>query len=307
MAGQAVALSAAPAAATHSCSLDEANGTLSITFGQRATVKRSDDAIIVKGQPCDGATVFNTDLIRFIAADPDRSQAMRISLGGGPFAPGLTDEGDGGSEIEFEIETGFGGDTIVVLGPPSSDHFVAGHLGVNLNADEPVEDLDLPRGAVLAGRGGADYLDVNGSAATGLPTFASVRGGGGDDILIAAGGLDASGQYRGGGGHDLLDYSNASCGIQTNPIGEHPPLGEVVEIFGCDTPDGTRSLAASIEELIGTPYDDYMSAPDTDDVYRGKGGNDTLLGHDGDDLLDGGAGIDDCRGGPGKDTLVRCE
>jgi Ca2+-binding RTX toxin-like protein len=291
-------LTAAPAGATHTCSLDEASGTLSITFAQRATIKRSGDAILVKGQPCDGATVFNTDLIRFIAIEPDRSQEMKVNLAGGPFGPGLTDEGDGGSEIEFEIDTGFGGDTIVVVGTASSDHFVAGHLGVNLNADEPVEDLDIPRGAVLAGRGGDDLLDVNGSPATGVSSFASVRAGGGKDTLIASGGDGGGSRYDGGRGYDLIDFSNMSCSIETSPSGD--------VLASCNV-EAIDDHVVGIEELIGTPYDDFMSAPDTDDVYRGKGGNDTIHGNGGNDLLDGGAGTDDCAGGTGNDTLIRCE
>jgi hypothetical protein len=92
---------------------------------------------------------------------------MRINLSGGPFAPGRTDEGDGSSEIEFSVDTGSGGDTVIVTATEGPDAFLARHLGANLNAGEPVEDLDVAwPNYPLRGRGGDDYLSADGSAAT---------------------------------------------------------------------------------------------------------------------------------------------
>ena len=72
----------------------------------------------------------------------------------------------------------------------------------------------------------------------------------------------------------------------------------------------------SIENIIGSSYDDDLAGNSFastisggnghDDIY-GRGGNDTVYGGIGNDLLDGDAGADTLYGGDGHDTLVADE
>ena len=178
---------------------------------------------------------------------------------------------------------------MIVKGTSEADHFVVAG-GVNLNADEESSDVDVV-GSVLAiyGRGGDDLL-----TATTRPR--SLRGGPGDDALVASasgGGL----LYEGGRGHDSLDYSNVECSIEVSAM---------FQIFGCPIWE-TYDVADSVEEMIGTAYDDVIEGSSGNDVLKGRGGDDFLRGRKGRDLLDGGAGTDTCEGGGGGDTFIRCE
>src|SRR3990170_9047739 len=270
-----------------SCSFDPDSGTVSVTFRRHVGVVRDGDALLVGRKPCGDATVTNTDLIRFIALKGQR--AVRLNLSGGPFAPGLTDEGDGSSEIEFDTISEGSGASVIVKGTSEADHFVVAG-GVNLNADEESSDVDVV-GSVLAiyGRGGDDLL-----TATTRPR--SLRGGPGDDALVASvsgGGL----LCEGGRGHDSLDYSNVECSIEVSAM---------FQIFGCPIWE-SYDVASGVEEMSGTAYDDVIEGSSGNDVLKGRGGDDFLRGRKGRDLLDGGAGTDTCEGGGGGDTFIRCE
>ncbi|HLB61134.1 MAG TPA: hypothetical protein VJN50_00085 [Actinomycetota bacterium] len=286
----AVSLQAQPARAA-SCTFDPDSATVTVTFRKEVSVRRNGDTILIKGKPCEAATVTNVDLVRFVAPhNPAASQAVRINLTGGPFAPGATDEGDGASEIEFVVDTGAGGDGILIKGTTEADHFVVAPGGVNLNADEESSDIDvMGLGVVVYGRRGADLLSTASARAT-------LRGGPGDDALVGSafgGGLF----YGGGTGHDSLDYSNVECAIEVSAM---------AYVFGCPIWE-SYDVADSVEEMIGTAYDDVIEGSTENEVLRGRGGDDFLHGRRGRDILDGGAGTDTCEGGGGGDTLIRCE
>jgi hypothetical protein len=95
-------LVAPPAVATVAeCSFDAGTATVTVTpLDGSADIIRRGDAIAVDGVDCGAATVTNTDTVDVV---PSTGDAVTIDLRGGPFAPGLTDEGDGSSEIEFFI------------------------------------------------------------------------------------------------------------------------------------------------------------------------------------------------------------
>lgn len=169
----------------------------------------------------------------------------------------------------------------------------------------------------LLGEGGKDILKGNGGNDT-------LRGGGQSDKLIGGLGDDI---LNGEDGKDFADYSKAKAAI-TVDMATNQVTGE-----------GTDTLI-SIERVIGTKFDDTMTAGDKSvlliggkgvdtitggsakdrlqggddrDVLKGNGkkdiliGNDakdTLIGGDGNDILDGGAGRDGMRGGAGDDTFV---
>jgi Ca2+-binding RTX toxin-like protein len=70
-----------------------------------------------------------------------------------------------------------------------------------------------------------------------------------------------------------------------------------------DTGGGGVDTLSSIENLIGSDFDDRLTGGDAANVLRGLAGNDTLLGGDGDDILIGGGGRDALDGGDGFDFV----
>ena len=143
----------------------------------------------------------------------------------------------------------------------------------------------------------------------------TLRGGDGDDTLsggtgndVLTGGLGAD-HIDGGEGIDTLDFSNAGNRVGARLDG--------VANFGAAIGD----TYASIENIIGSVFDDTFvgsneaniitsdDGDDTvfalngDDTLIGGHGDDSLFGQGGDDLLQGGAGSDDLNGGSGIDTV----
>jgi Ca2+-binding RTX toxin-like protein len=101
-------------------------------------------------------------------------------------------------------------------------------------------------------------------------------------MLIAGAGNDT---LRGGSGNDTASYANASSGVTVSLALATP---QVTGGSGTDT-------LANIENLIGSNYNDTLTA--------GAGGS-SLQGGLGDDHLVAGAGHDVLTGGGGDDTFV---
>lgn len=161
----------------------------------------------------------------------------------------------------------------------------------------------------LFGRAGADQL-IGGLG------FDSLRGGGGTDVLDGGHGNDVlwgnSGDdmLTGGDGDDLLDgvggidtarYLSAGTGVTVS----------LAITTAQDTGGAGIDTLVSIENLVGSGFDDQLTGNSAKNVLEGSAGNDrleglagndTLDGGDGDDVLDGGAGKDRMSGGAGDDT-----
>ena len=125
----------------------------------------------------------------------------------------------------------------------------------------------------LYGGDGDDTLNGDGGNDT-------LYGGEGDDTLNGGAGNDTfyggegDDELNGGAGTDTADYSTSTSAIDAS--------------FSGDT-------LSSIENIIGTAYDD---------VINGDAGNNELQGNGGDDTLNGGTGTDTLEGGAGNDTLI---
>jgi Ca2+-binding RTX toxin-like protein len=197
--------------------------------GDAVTIVRSGNAITVKDDnleatvTCTGAfppVVTNTDTIEVKAPGSPPGVFVTIDLAGGPFAPGVIDEGDGSSEIEFDLQLPGEESGALVSGGSGDDHIVfgsdTGRAGANLNPDETTPDIDVQLDgadvAVALGRGGNDRISAGGGFGFDAPlrrfAFISggqgndqVTGGGGDDILEGGAGPD---QLTGGAGGDIL-------------------------------------------------------------------------------------------------------
>jgi len=118
-----------------------------------------------------------------------------------------------------------------------------------------------------------------------------VEGGDGDDILQGGAGNDVlaggagNNDLEGGDGIDAASYASAIAGVTVNLA-----VTTAQNTVGA----GTDTLI-SIENLIGSSYNDLLT---------GNGGDNALSGGGGDDTLDGGGGADTLSGGAGHDTFV---
>jgi Ca2+-binding RTX toxin-like protein len=271
---------ATPASAL-SCTVNAAQVAIDVGAGETAVIAQSNSAITLNGAPCGTATVTTIDTIAVTSSGAP--QEVAIDLTGGPFAPGMTDEGDGGSEIEFTIAMPSG--TFRIRGSSSADEIVIGAAGINLNAAETTGDPDVvitgPPQIVVLGGDGNDFLSVGGGSGTGaVGPAATLAGEAGNDRL---GGGIGGGQFDGGDGQDEADYAGAVA----------LTLADLVSGVVTHSAGGVDMLTA-VEDLTGSPGDDVIHGNDQANVIDGAAGADVITGGLGDDTIDG---------GPGGDTL----
>ena len=114
-------------------------------------------------------------------------------------------------------------------------------------------------------------------------------GGTGNDIL--AGGADAD-LLDGGSGTDTALYDDSETGVSVNLL-LNTGVGGTAQ----------GDTFASIENVLGSFFDDTIIGGDTDNLLEGGAGDDTLEGEGGNDTLNGGIGNDTLRGGFGVDIL----
>jgi Ca2+-binding RTX toxin-like protein len=281
-----IGLVPAPAAAAASCTFDSGAATVSVSLGDgtgRVSVG-SGGQILLDGTQCDTATVDNTDTIDATGSPGSR---FSIDLSGGAFVPGATSENSGQSEIEFSGNLGsgsFGTGTLEIDGTSGRDHIVAGADGVNINADEGVDDADVTLQNVSAmeinGGAGKDVLTAAGGQGTGgmSPTTATIDGGADDDFIAGSAATDT---LRAGDGKDTVDYSAASTSVYVPKL----PNTTVTSSIGSDVLRG-------VENVIGSPANDYLYGGTGRNVLRGGGGGDFFRGGGGDDAFVGGPGDD---------------
>ncbi|PCI85449.1 MAG: hypothetical protein COB24_12990 [Hyphomicrobiales bacterium] len=140
---------------------------------------------------------------------------------------------------------------------------------------------------VLYGGAGDDTLDGGAGAD-------ELYGGDGDDILDGGLGSDI---LDGGDGIDTVDYSKSNDIVEVS-------LSNLTTTFLINA-DGGHAFGDtffSIENLIGSAYNDYVFGGSSDNYIWGNDGDDRLYGQAGDDTLNGGAGADILDGGEGIDT-----
>ena len=112
----------------------------------------------------------------------------------------------------------------------------------------------------------------------------------GDDTLVASTGNDV---LDGGLGSDTVTYAGVAGSIQID-----------LSLTGAqDTHTGGLDTLISIENVIGTDFDDTLTGNAGANLLNGGAGNDKLDGGAGDDVLIGGAGNDVLIGGAGNDSL----
>ena len=317
--GPGVLLVATPALAVVACAFDPVTATAAITFGpgDAITVGRSGSQIEVNGAVCGIgpliATMTTTDTVSFVGV-ATANESLTLDLSGGAFAPGVTVEGGGISEIEFSgVDLGDGTDTFAITGSSGPDSIAFSAAGIDLNGDGDVDVTFAGGGSsaieafTMNGAGGDDA-----GSATGFAQPLVLNGSAGDDVLSGGSGND---QISGGAGVDTASYASASAAVTVDLAVTGPQ----------DTKGAGTDTLSGIERLIGSPFGDTLSGGPSNDSLDGAGGDDVLAGGPGADTLAGGAGADtvdysgagagvvvdlqtgQAAGGAGDDTLTGSE
>lgn len=143
----------------------------------------------------------------------------------------------------------------------------------------------------LTGSSGADTIDALGGNDTisGLGGNDSLIGNSGDDVLIGGAGADT---LSGGTGTDTASYATSAAAVTV-----------ALTTGTASGGDAAGDSFLSVENLIGSAYNDRLTGTTSSNLILGGGGNDTILGDSGNDTLDGEAGNDSIDGGSGNDLI----
>ena len=191
-------------------------------------------------------------------------------------------EEGGGGRVSFALGAWSGftianGVTIENATGGSGDDAITGNVAANM----------------LKGMVGQDTL-------TGLDGADTLLGGAGNDMLLGGAGNDTlyggagSDTLNGGEGVDTAQYQDATSNIRV--------LLNTTAQQTIGTSSGADRLI-SIENVIGSNFNDVIAGNGGANVLTGVAGNDLLTGGAGDDNLSGGAGVDRLIGGLGADKL----
>jgi len=166
--------------------------------------------------------------------------------------------------------------------------------------------VNLATGTASDGLGGTDTLvsieGVYGSSnyadtITGNDSDNFLYGNGGNDVIDGGAGNDTldgwagSDTLKGGAGSDTVRYADVGAAVAVN----------LATGVASDGLDGTDSLT-SIENVLGSAYNDTLTGSTAANLLTGNAGNDSLVGGDGADTLLGGLGNDTLAGGNDLDT-----
>lgn len=188
-------------------------------------------------------------------------------------------DGGGGNDT---LEGGAGADTLIGGDGVNTATYANASASVTARLDKPDDNTGDAQGDVysnnsiqnitgsnyddvLAGNGGANVLD----GGTGNDTL--IGGTGGGDTLIGGADTDTA-TYA-----DAKTYAYAYLAAADQSQNAGSAAGDVYR---------------TVENLIGSKFDDYLQGDDGNNSLSGGEGNDTLAGGVGSDTLDGGAGTD---------------
>lgn len=158
-----------------------------------------------------------------------------------------------------------------------------------------------------------DFTDIE------LRRIKELRGGAGDDVIVAStggqglkgkhgddrliGGDGSDGLY-GGGGDDVLIGGAGDDGLWGGNGDDHLMGGDGNDRLLDDSGNNILQGEGGRDELISGAGNDTLQGGDGDDVLKGGPGDDILEGGDGNDTLIGASGSDLLDGGEGSDTYV---
>lgn len=219
------------------------------------------------------ATFYGSDTLRFTGVENLRGGWSDDTLTGSTGANVLD-----GAQGNDSLNGGAGNDTLV--GGDGNDTLVGG-TGIDTASYEAATvgvTVNLGTTAAQNTQVGTDKLsgieNVTGSAFNDVLT-----GNAGANLFIGGEGNDT---FNGGSGSDTVSYVRAGTRVSVDlaKTTAQNTLGE-----------GTDKLA-SIENLVGSGYDDMLAGNGSANRLTGGLGDDVLQGRGGNDTLDGGAGFD---------------
>jgi Ca2+-binding RTX toxin-like protein len=171
----------------------------------------------------------------------------------------------------------------------------AGSISVSLSSKKATGDGTDTLDSIENVRGSGFGDTITGNSGVNL-----LEGGAGDDTINAGSGNDT---LSGGAGNDILKGASGTDTV-TYANAEGPVnidlAGKIATGEGIDALD-------SIENAIGSAFDDVMIGSSGNNVLKGGAGNDVIDGGAGSDSLHGGLGNDILQGGAGTDSVFYSE
>ena len=170
------------------------------------------------------------------------------------------------------------GPKIISIPDPVVDFSTYNHVtGTNAYSEE------------LVGTSGNDYFYNLGSG------IDDIYGYGGDDFFLSGGGEDT---FLGYGGTDTISYANETSWVHISLSNEYAEISRLAGDFD------KRDHLGSIENAVGSNFNDIIGGSSGANQLEGGGGNDELYGFGGNDILYGGSGNDTLDGFSGSDTYI---
>ena len=262
------------------------------------------------GVSCSGGTPTVTNVDHITVNDTGLAHDMDLGIGTpSDFAPGATDAGDvlfNPDEIEWTVDLGDGVDNLTYFANDDPARITYGTDGVNHNVSDNsfANDRDVELAGVDSYRfeGGNDDDGVSGAGTqgTGKPTKlpfdfyglgAGIYGASGNDYLVGGRGDDLiKGSWNadyiaGGKGEDTADWDDATGPVTVDIGGASAVDGGMYDNSNISPFTARDTVAADIENLLGSDFDDVLRGDDDSNVLTGGLGADKLFGLGGNDLL----------------------
>ena len=211
------------------------------------------------------------------------------------------DTGGGGRDTLTAVEGLIGTDFNDRLTGAATDDVLQGGAGddrLTGGAGSDTADYSTAAGAVTVRVGETAAQNTRGAGTDTLVSMENLWGSAFDDVLIGdqndnilRGGAGDD-RLSGGGGRDTASYDDATAGVTVS-----------LAIAGPQDTGAGQDTLISIENLIGSAFDDILYGNAGANRLTGGAGNDTLYGGDGDDRLVDIAGVNTIDGGAGYDTI----
>lgn len=257
------------------------------------------------------------------------------------------DQSIGLSDLRFKFGSGTSSDDLIIslaANPGDEVHITGFRTGSGVNADRAIETIQFADGSsirlaglrfnasgallsasgdtlaapvddLIIGKDDDDAADTltggfGDDVLSGLGGDDTLEGGEGKDLLSGGKGADV---LRGGAGSDTVTYLGADDvpGIRVNlSTGEISASGSTDA--DTDLGEARGDTIDSIENVVGTHFNDALTGDANDNILKGNRGDDeltgglgadVLIGDDGADKLSGGGNDDNIDGGAGNDEL----